>query len=311
VAKPLVVGSSGSPPLVELTSGDLTLPGNPTTALGAATKQYVDAQDALHVLKAGDTMSAPLVVDQGPLGAVTVGDPLGGSARVIITSGGQPTSYVALDAYGEKLRFLGSYRGSVATIYATLDFNTRVWTHATPVVFSNGATINSSGSGGIAGTVTLSDSGVSGANLLFIGNGSTTPNKTIRVVNGSMSFANSAYNSVITTMTDTGAWSAPSFTSTSDEKLKKNIAPCDADNYLADKLDFVTFDWKADDWANNVRGVIAQQVQNVAPQYVHADAVDIEGKPVLSVNKIDLLLECIIGLASRVRELESKLKGEL
>jgi hypothetical protein len=53
--KPIVVGAAPSY-LSELNTGDLALPSNPTTALGAATKQYVD----LRVLKSGDTMTGPL-----------------------------------------------------------------------------------------------------------------------------------------------------------------------------------------------------------------------------------------------------------
>lgn len=44
-------------------TGPLILSGDPTAALGAATKQYVDAADALKVAKAGDTMTGALVVN--------------------------------------------------------------------------------------------------------------------------------------------------------------------------------------------------------------------------------------------------------
>jgi hypothetical protein len=55
-------------------TGPLILSGNPTTALGAATKQYVDSADALKVSKAGDTMTGLLVLSADPsaaLGAAT------------------------------------------------------------------------------------------------------------------------------------------------------------------------------------------------------------------------------------------------
>ena len=41
MAKPLIVDPTTSVP-AELSTGDLTLPADPTTALGAATKQSVD-----------------------------------------------------------------------------------------------------------------------------------------------------------------------------------------------------------------------------------------------------------------------------
>jgi hypothetical protein len=57
-------------------TGSVTLPANPTTNLGAATKGYVDTQDALKVNKAGDTMTGALVLNADPtatLGAATKG----------------------------------------------------------------------------------------------------------------------------------------------------------------------------------------------------------------------------------------------
>lgn len=55
-------------------TGPLILSGDPTSALGAATKQYVDTADALKVSKAGDTMTGLLVLSADPtaaLGAAT------------------------------------------------------------------------------------------------------------------------------------------------------------------------------------------------------------------------------------------------
>ena len=47
-------------------TGALTLSGDPTVALHAATKQYSDAQDALKVAKAGDTMTGALTLSGNP-----------------------------------------------------------------------------------------------------------------------------------------------------------------------------------------------------------------------------------------------------
>ena len=44
-----------------------------------------------------------------------------------------------------------------------------------------------------------------GVNIKLTGNGSTTPSKTIRVLNGVLQFANSAYTQVIASLTDAGA----------------------------------------------------------------------------------------------------------
>ena len=52
----------------DIMTGPLVLPADPTVALQAATKQYVDgrpATDSTKVAKAGDTMTGPLVIVQG------------------------------------------------------------------------------------------------------------------------------------------------------------------------------------------------------------------------------------------------------
>ena len=46
-----------------VTAASVTLAADPTIALGAATKQYVDAADALKLNKAGDTMTGALIVN--------------------------------------------------------------------------------------------------------------------------------------------------------------------------------------------------------------------------------------------------------
>jgi len=51
-------------------TGLLTLSGNPTGNLHAATKQYVDSQDALNVSKAGDTMTGDLTLKGDPTSAL-------------------------------------------------------------------------------------------------------------------------------------------------------------------------------------------------------------------------------------------------
>jgi hypothetical protein len=63
--------------------------------------------------------------------------------------------------------------------------------------------VNTSGS---TNSVVINDTGSNGANLKFVGNGTTTPNKSIRVEGGVLQFINSAYSSVVTSMDDSGDW---------------------------------------------------------------------------------------------------------
>ena len=60
---------------------------------------------------------------------------------------------------------------------------------------------------GSTASLIITDTGTNGANLKFVGNGATTPNKTIRVNAGNMQFVNSAYSAVIATLTDAGDFS--------------------------------------------------------------------------------------------------------
>ena len=82
---------------------------------------------------------------------------------------------------------------------------------------------------------------------------------------------------------------------TSDKRLKKLITRLAADAFLADKLEFSQWVWKADNTPGF--GIIAQAVGKVAPRYVGGDKV-------LSIDKASLAIEAVIGLAARVRQLE-------
>jgi hypothetical protein len=79
VAKPLVVGLSGGPPLVELTTGDLTLPGNASTALGAVPLQQLNAlipADYISGLKMAWVSSTSVSVSSGAAVLSSTGSPL-------------------------------------------------------------------------------------------------------------------------------------------------------------------------------------------------------------------------------------------
>lgn len=62
--------------------------------------------------------------------------------------------------------------------------------------------------------LTNTSSTTNGAGIEITGNGSTTPNKFIRVLSGVLQFLNSAYSAVIGSVTDAGLWTFPSATVT-------------------------------------------------------------------------------------------------
>lgn len=57
---------------------------------------------------------------------------------------------------------------------------------------------------GLNNSLQVTDTGSNGANIKLVGNGATTPNKTIRVNGGGLQIINSAYSAVIFSMDDNG-----------------------------------------------------------------------------------------------------------
>lgn len=96
-----------------------------------------------------------------------------------------------------------------------------------------------------------------------------------------------------------GLVSGVNFTATSDARKKENATPHEANPQLADLLQLFAYTWI--DSGEPGTSVMAQDVQKIAPQYVHEDD---EG--FLSIDKAGIALECVLGLAARVRALEAK-----
>ena len=94
---------------------------------------------------------------------------------------------------------------------------------------------------------------------------------------------------------------APNFIATSDIREKENIRIHDVDPYLADNLQMYDFDWKETGMPGC--GPMAQDVRDVAIQHVH-------GTDRLGIDKGGLAIEAVVGLAARVRALESLLNAE-
>lgn len=90
-----------------------------------------------------------------------------------------------------------------------------------------GGTITTSGS---SGSLIISDTGVNGSNIRLVGNGATTPNKSIRSFNGSFEIINSGYTASLLVLTDAGNLTVTgNSAANSDERLKKDWATLPAD----------------------------------------------------------------------------------
>jgi hypothetical protein len=103
--------------------------------------------------------------------------------------------------------------GTVTNLTGTASININGTVGATTAASGAFTSLSATTSGSTA-TTTITDTGANGANLRFVGNGATTPNKYIRAASGSLEFLNSGYSAAIATLTDAGSFSAAAINST-------------------------------------------------------------------------------------------------
>lgn len=107
-----------------------------------------------------------------------------------------------------------------------------------------------------------------GANIKLIGNGVTTPNKTIRALNGSLSITNSAYTQQIFSIDDSGNVVAlGNITSSSDERLKTDWAPLAVD-FIKRLAEVKSGTYARTDSGERQAGVGAQSLKALLPEAV-------------------------------------------
>lgn len=111
-------------------------------------------------------------------------------------------------------------------------------------------------------------------------------------------------NGIVGTIATSG--SATSFNTSSDRRLKTNIAPAGSASALIDSIQIVEHDWKA---GGHVRfGVIAQDVQTVAPEvvFVGDDGEEVKSPWGVDYSKlVPALIKEVQTLRARVASLEA------
>lgn len=140
-----------------------------------------------------------------------------------------------------------------------------------PALNLSSASASPNGNGNIV-TISAVNSTGTGASVKLIGNGSTTPSKSIRAFQGSFQVVNDAYNAVILSLDDAGDLSVTgNITASSDERLKEDWHPM-ARNFLERMAAVLhgTFTRKSD--GSRSAGVGAQSLREVFPEVVHEDA---------------------------------------
>lgn len=256
-----------------------------------------------------------------------------GTVAIINGGTGATTTSQALTNLGGAPQSNPSFLGTITSVGSFIEFGRVDGTASTPSIdFHSGATAidydtriisnNPTGSIGggflevISGKFKITANAVgnaslevnnslnnNGANILLVGNGPNTPNKTIRASYGNLDFINSNYNAVIATITDAGNFTATgNVTAFSDARVKTNIKLIPNALDKVNSIRGVSFD--RTDIDSHQIGVIAQEIKEVLPEVVLADA---NGN--LSVaygNIVAVLIEAIKELSDKVKVLENR-----
>lgn len=99
--------------------------------------------------------------------------------------------------------------------------------------------------------------------------------------------------------------SSVSYNTTSDQRLKENIADADDAAGLIDAIQVRKFDWKADG-SHQRYGFIAQELREVAPEVVHVPEDEDQMMSVDYSKLVPMLVKEVQSLRARVAELEAK-----
>lgn len=140
-----------------------------------------------------------------------------------------------------------------------------------------------------------------GANIMLTGNGATTPNKYLRVINGLFQVINSANNAVCIQSDDSGNFVASgNITANSDERLKNDWKPLQRD-FLEQLAEVKSGTYRRIDSGQRQVGVSAQDLAEVIPEAV-------SGAEILSVAYGQAALVACVELAKEVLDLRGRLE---
>ena len=157
---------------------------------------------------------------------------------------------------------------------------------------------------GTQGNTTISATTVTGKVLTgyVSGNGTIVATDTILTAINKLN-GNDELKANLAGATFTGNVTALAFNSTSSIRFKENVAPINDALSIINKLQGVTFDWKESRQSD--MGVIAEQVNEVVPQFVSKDET---GAPqAVEYGKFtSILIEAVKQLTLRVNQLENK-----
>lgn len=224
------------------------------------------------VNKAGDTMTGALVINSNLTvsgtstlnGATAISTASGNGLTVQSSSTGSASIQMSNSTSGHSYSVFAAGSGGVGPAPAG-SFGVYDNTNSAARWYIDTAGQQVMTTSGSIQTLLLQDTGGNGANLKFTGNGATTPNKYIRVINGVLNVINSAYSASILTLDDSGNLTASGTGNFigSDARFKHDINRTEEPAPLHRTVPYAS-------WTHNVdnqfgKGLIAQDLRATAP----------------------------------------------
>jgi hypothetical protein len=236
-----------------------------------------------------------------------------------VVGNGNTTYYSATDTSGNWEVGIGTYAtgGTLTrtTILSSSNSGSAVTFSGTVSVFVTQPaenTVVSSNNPGTSGYV-LTSNGTGVAPTWAASAGATitgtTSNSTYYVIgttstSGTLSTASISNTNVVSYNASTGALTAVTVTSSSDERLKQDIETITDALTKVETMRGVTY------LRNGIReiGVVAQEVERVVPEVVHTEDGEYGYKSVSYGNMVGLLIEAVKELSAEVKALKAQIK---
>lgn len=225
-----------------------------------------------------------ILVTVADAGNVTLSSSLTASGNIASTSGGFQAGN---GTFGSAISSVVIQPAGAGTLFLRPNNSS---TAGQVTVTPNG--VLSAGTSGQTATLSLTDTGGNGCGITLNGNGSTTPNKSIRAQSGTFQWINSAYNAIIGTMDDSGNFSTNGTVNsgTSDGRVKTNFV--DREPLPSHRLWYGDYD--RTDTGDHGIGRVAQHVLVTHPHHVHPSkcmVVPGTDEPLLMLDRIGLAEE--------------------
>jgi len=309
--------ASGSPNYVakagDTMTGPLTLSGDPTAALDAASKQYVDSANAVQdtaiasrVRKAGDTMTGPLGIAPNSTSlALRIDQGINGDgilAYVNTTSGTRTVLAANSNVVG--LNVQGN--GNVGI--GTTSPGAKLAVHVDSGIGVLGRSTNGTGVSGV--TDSFFFPGVQATSYL-----GSTANLGLRVdgralITGHLGvFVENPSNAITLPpfANNDGRGLANRWDTYSSRRWKTNVQTIQGALEKVERLRGVSFDWKEN--GGHDIGLIAEEVGEVVPEIVGYEENGKDARSLDYARLTALLIEAVKGQQSQIRELKAEVEG--